>query len=62
MISDEALAELRQHETWTLAGLLADKEAMIQWCLENGYPDEIPDQEQVICVIKSELGARGMFE
>jgi hypothetical protein len=62
VISDEDLAILRQHETPSLERLLADKEGFIQYCVAEGYLDELPDQEQVVSVLKSELGARGVFD
>ena len=62
MISDEDLAVLKQHTTRNLEDLLVTKESFIQWCVAEGYFEELPDQEQVVSVIKSELGARGVFD
>jgi hypothetical protein len=62
VISDEDLAVLKQHETYNLERLLEDKEGFIQWCVAEGYFEELPDQEQVVSVIKSELGRRGAFD
>jgi hypothetical protein len=59
MISNEHLEELKQHTTCNLENLLATKEAFIQWCIAEGYPEELPDQEQVVSFIKSLLGGRG---
>jgi hypothetical protein len=62
VISDEDLAVLKQHETHNLEELLVTKESFIQWCVAEGYPEEIPEQEQVVSVIKGELGRRGAFD
>jgi hypothetical protein len=62
MITAEEIAFLYGHPTCDLLEMLKSLETYIPYAIEQGWLAYIPDKEERVSLIKSELGRRGAFD
>jgi hypothetical protein len=60
--SPEEIAFLSGHPTGSLLDMLEDLEVYVLYAFEKKWFEHMPDKEQRVSLIKSELGRRGVFD